>query len=29
MGIFRIPLIGTLWTMDAVKDLGIKLKCSN
>ena len=29
MGIFRIPLIGTLWTMDAVKDLGIKLKCRN
>ena len=29
MGIFRIPLIGTLWTMDAVKGLGIKLKCRN
>ena len=29
MGIFRIPLIGTLWTMDAVKGLGIKLKCGN
>ena len=29
MGIFRIPLIGTLWTMDAVKGLGIKLKCCN
>ena len=29
MGIFRLPLIGTLWTMDAVKGLGIKLKCSN
>ena len=29
MGIFRIPLIGTLWTQDCVKGLGIKLKCSN
>ena len=29
MGIFRLPLIGPLWTMDAVKDLGIKLKCRN
>jgi len=29
MGIFRFPLIGTLWTMDAVKGLGIKLKCRN
>jgi MGT family glycosyltransferase len=29
MGIFRIPLIGTLWTMDAVKGLEIKLKCRN
>ena len=29
MGIFRLPLIGTLWTMDAVKGLGIKLKCRN
>ena len=29
MGIFRIPLIGTLWTMDAVKGLGIRLKCRN
>lgn len=29
MGIFRIPLIGTLWTMDAVKGLGIQLKCRN
>ena len=29
MGIFRISLIGTLWTMDAVKGLGIKLKCHN
>lgn len=27
MGIFRLPLIGRLWTMDAVKDLGVKLKC--
>lgn len=27
MGIFRIPFVGTLWTMDAVKGLGIKLKC--
>ena len=29
MGIFHLPLIGTLWTMDAVKGLGIKLKCRN
>ena len=29
MGIFRLPLIGTLWTMDAVKELGIKLQCRN
>lgn len=29
MGIFRLPFIGTLWTMDAIKGLGIKLKCSN
>lgn len=29
MGIFRLPLVGTLWTMDAVKGLGIKLKCHN
>ena len=29
MGIFRIPLIGTLWTQDCVKGLGIKLKCRN
>ena len=29
MGIFRIPLIGTLWTKDCVKGLGIKLKCHN
>ena len=29
MGIFRFPLIGTLWTMDAIKGLGIKLKCRN
>ena len=29
MGIFRLPLIGTLWTMDAVKGLGIELKCRN
>ncbi len=27
MGIFRFPFIGTLWTMDAVKGLGVKLKC--
>ena len=27
MGIFRLPLIGKLWTMDAVKGLGITLKC--
>ena len=29
MGIFRLPLIGTLWTQDCVKGLGIKLKCHN
>ena len=29
MGIFRIPLIGTLWTQDCVKGLDIKLKCRN
>ena len=29
MGVFRLPLIGTLWTMDAVKGLGIRLKCSS
>ena len=29
MGIFRLPMIGNLWTMDAVKDLGIGLKCRN
>lgn len=29
MGIFRFPFIGTLWTQDAVKGLGIKLKCRN
>ena len=29
MGIFRIPLIGTLWTQDCIKGLGIKLKCRN
>ena len=29
MGFFRFPLIGTLWTMDCVKGLGIKLKCRN
>ena len=29
MGIFCFPLIGTLWTMDAVKGLGIKLQCRN
>ena len=29
MGIFRIPFIGTLWTQDCVKGLGIKLKCRN
>ena len=29
MGIFRFPLIGPLWTADAVKGLGIKLKCPN
>lgn len=29
MGIFRVPLIGTLWTMDTVKGLGISLRCRN
>ena len=29
MGIFRIPLIGTLWTQNCVKGLGIRLKCRN
>lgn len=29
MGIFRIPLIGTLWTQDCIKGLGIRLQCSN
>lgn len=29
MGIFRFPFIGTLWTQDSVKGLGIKLKCRN
>ena len=29
MGIFRFPLIGTLWTMDAVKGLSIKLRFRN
>jgi len=29
MGIFRFPLIGTLWTQDCVKGLGINLKCRN
>jgi len=29
MGIFRVPFVGALWTMDAVKGLGIKLKCRN
>ena len=29
MGIFRLPLIGTLWTQDCVKGLGIKLKRRN
>ena len=29
MGIFRIPLIGMLWTQDCVKGLGIKLKYRN
>ena len=29
LGIFRIPLIGTLWTQDCVKGLGIRLKCRN
>lgn len=29
MGIFRFPLIGRLWTQDAVKGLGIKLHCHN
>ena len=29
MGIFRLPLIGRLWTADAVKGLGIRLQCAN
>jgi len=29
MGIFRVPLVGTLWTQDCVKDLGIRLQCRN
>ena len=29
MGIFRFPFIGTLWTQDCVKGLGIKLNCRN
>lgn len=29
LGIFRVPFVGTLWTMDAVKGLGIRLKCRN
>ena len=29
MGILRFPLIGTLWTQDCVKGLGIRLKCRN
>ena len=29
MGIFRLPLVGTLWTRDAVKGLGIQLRCRN
>lgn len=29
MGIFRLPLIGTLWTQNCVQGLGIKLKCRN
>ncbi len=29
MGIFRLPLIGTLWTLDAVKGLGIRMKQRN
>lgn len=29
MGIFRFPFVGTLWTQDCVKGLGIKLKCRN
>ena len=29
MGIFRFPFIGTLWTQDCVKGLGIKLECRN
>ena len=29
MGIFRFPLIGILWTMDAVKDLGIRMQYRN
>ncbi len=27
MGIFRFPMIGTLWTMDAVKGLEIRMQC--
>ena len=27
MGIFRVPFIGTLWTLDAAKGLGIQLRC--
>ncbi len=29
MGIFRLPLIGRLWTADAIKGLGIHLECPN
>ena len=29
MGIFRFPFIGTLWTQDCIKGLGIKLRCRN
>ena len=29
MGIFRLPFVGTLWTQDCVKGLGIKLKHRN
>ena len=29
MGIFRFPLVGTLWTQDCIKGLGIQLKCRN
>ncbi len=29
MGIFRFRLVARLWTMDAVKGLGIRLKCHN